>query len=218
MFKLNPPVEIKPTKRGILSLIARLFEPIGFTVRAKIGIQRLWQRGLEWDQELPTTVREEWIRFFQEMKNLNKVNVTFERPLTPMTSLEVIKAATLCIFSDVSNEAFGACVYIRWQTKSNYLNIRFIAAKSRVAILKTADCTSSRATRSSTGNQAISVHHWGNTSEIHESRTLHRQQYSVVVDPQSCQRTQAICIRRIAEIQSNSDPCQWRHVLEEFNV
>ena len=36
---------------------------------------------------------------------------------------------------------------------------RFIAAKSRVAILKTADCTSSRATRRSTGNQAISVHH-----------------------------------------------------------
>ena len=110
-------------------------------------------------QELPTTVREEWIRFFQEMKNLNKDNVTFERPLTPMTSLEVIKAATLCIFSDVSNEAFGACAYIRWQTKSNSFNIRFIAAKSRVAILKTADCTSSRATRSSTGNQAISVHH-----------------------------------------------------------
>ena len=159
MFKLNPPEEIKLTKRGILSQIARLFDPIGFTVRAKIGIQRLWQRGLEWDQELPTTVREEWIRFFQEMKNLNKVNVTFEKPLTPMTSLEVIKAATLCIFSDVSNEAFGACAYIRWQTKSNYFNIRFIAAKSRVAILETADSTSSRATRSSTGKQAISVHH-----------------------------------------------------------
>ena len=154
MFKLNPPEEIKLTKRGILSQITRLFDPIGFTVRAKIGIQRLWQTGLEWDQELPTTVREEWIRFFQEMKNLNKVNVTFERPLT---SLEVIKAATLCIFSDVSNEAFGACAYIRWQTKSNSFNIRFIAAKSRVAILKTADCTSFRATRSSTGNQAISV-------------------------------------------------------------
>ena len=105
-------------------------------------------------RERRTTVREEWIRFFQEMKNLN--NVAFERPLT---SLEVIKAETLCIFSDVSNEAFGACAYIRWQTKSNSFNIRFIAAKLRVAILKTAECTSSRATRSSTGNQAISVHH-----------------------------------------------------------
>ena len=50
MFKLNPPEEIKLTKRGILSQIARLFEPIGFTVRAKIGIQQLWQRGLEWDK------------------------------------------------------------------------------------------------------------------------------------------------------------------------
>ena len=129
MFKFNPPEEIKQTKRGILSQIARLFDPVGFAaaflVRAKIGMQRLWQRGLEWDQELPTPVREEWIRFFQETKNLN--NVTFERPLTPP---QVIEAPTFCIFSDASSEAFGACAYIRWQTESSSFSIRFIAAKS----------------------------------------------------------------------------------------
>ena len=63
MFKFNPPEEIKLTKRGILSQIARLLDPVGFAaaflVRAKIGMQRLWQIGLEWDQELPTLVREE---------------------------------------------------------------------------------------------------------------------------------------------------------------
>ena len=134
-FKFNPPEEIKLTKRGILSQIAQLFDPVrfaaAFLVHAKIGMQQLWQSGLEWDQELPTPMCEEWICFFQEMKNLN--NVTFERPLTPP---QVIGAPTLCIFSDASNEAFGACAYIRWQTESSSFNIRFIAAKSKVAPLK----------------------------------------------------------------------------------
>lgn len=135
LFNVNPPKDMTFTKRAILSQIARIFDPVGFTaaflVRAKIGMQRLWQQGLEWDQELPLPVREEWTRFFQEMGDLN--HVTFERSLTPV---DAIGLPTLCFFSDASNEAFGTCAYIRWQTESNEYHTRFIAAKSRVAPLK----------------------------------------------------------------------------------
>ena len=65
------------------------------------------------------------------MGDLN--HVTFERSLTPV---DAIVLPILCIFSDTSNEAFGACDYVRWQTKSNEYVTRFIAAKSRVAPLK----------------------------------------------------------------------------------
>ena len=44
------------TKRMILSKVARIYDPIGlasaFLIRAKIGIQHLWQVGVSWDQEL----------------------------------------------------------------------------------------------------------------------------------------------------------------------
>ena len=47
----------KLTKRQILSQIARIFDPISFAaaflIRTKIGMQQLWQQGLDWDQELP---------------------------------------------------------------------------------------------------------------------------------------------------------------------
>ena len=40
-------------KRKILSQTAQLFDPIGYTapvvIRAKIGLQKLWQKGYEWD-------------------------------------------------------------------------------------------------------------------------------------------------------------------------
>ena len=135
LFNVNPPKDIVLTKRSVLSQIARIFDPVGFAaaflIRAKIGMQRLWQQGLEWDQELPSPAREEWVRFFHEMGNLNYV--AFERSLTPA---DAIGAPVLCIFSDASNEAFGSCAYIRWQTESNTYDTRFISAKSRVAPLK----------------------------------------------------------------------------------
>ena len=105
VFNVNPPNDITLTKRTVLSQIARIFDPVGFTaaflVRAKIGMQRLWPQALEWDQELPSATREEWICFFQEMGDLN--HATFERSLTPV---DAIALPILCIFSDASNKAF----------------------------------------------------------------------------------------------------------------
>ena len=44
------------TKRSLLSLASRMFDPMGlispFTVRAKILFQELWRRGLEWDMSM----------------------------------------------------------------------------------------------------------------------------------------------------------------------
>ena len=59
-YKVMPDISksrlVKITKRSILSKIARIYDPIGFAsaflIRAKIGIQELWQRGIHWDDEL----------------------------------------------------------------------------------------------------------------------------------------------------------------------
>ena len=65
MLKYKPKVEIcgtqKPfvTKRNILSQVAKIYDPIGFAApylaRAKIGLQELRKKGLEWDDEKPIT-------------------------------------------------------------------------------------------------------------------------------------------------------------------
>ena len=45
------------TKRGLLSRIATLFDPLQFLapyiIRAKMALQVAWLRGLEWDEEVP---------------------------------------------------------------------------------------------------------------------------------------------------------------------
>ena len=123
------------TKRMILSKVARIYDPIGlasaFLIRAKVGIQHLWQLGIGWDQELHPAIQDKWTRLFQEMMELNEVS--FPRGLFTIGANE---DATLCIFSDASREAFGSCAYIRQKGENNKYEVKLIAAKSRVAPLK----------------------------------------------------------------------------------
>ncbi|XP_041467432.1 uncharacterized protein LOC121417765 [Lytechinus variegatus] len=73
------------TKRKILGQIAHIYDPLGFAapviVRAKIGMQKLWQRGYNWDDPLTEEEDADWRLLFEEMKGLNEVSL--ERCLTP---------------------------------------------------------------------------------------------------------------------------------------
>ena len=56
-FNLDNKFDLSLTKRNVLSLIARLFDPLGlispFTMYAKILFQDIWRLGLGWDEILP---------------------------------------------------------------------------------------------------------------------------------------------------------------------
>lgn len=100
------------TKRALLSQVARFYDPIGFAaaflIRAKIGLQELWQLGIDWDEEPLPAVRSKWLDLFKEIQELDKIG--FKRCLVPS---EIPELPVLCVFSDASQEAFGACAYIR---------------------------------------------------------------------------------------------------------
>ena len=77
--KENPiPGEI--TKRIILSQINRVYDPLGLaapvTVRAKILMRQLWttEEKLGWDDPIPERQRNNWLEFFQDLRNMDQVN------------------------------------------------------------------------------------------------------------------------------------------------
>ncbi|XP_068713063.1 uncharacterized protein [Montipora foliosa] len=121
--------KIKLTKRFLLSQIARIYDPVGFAaaflIRAKIERQVLWQTGVDWGEEPPSTIRYKWIELFKEMKELSKI--TFQRSLCSANATE---PPMLCVFSDASQDAFGTCAYIRQRTNGDKYQVRLIAAKS----------------------------------------------------------------------------------------
>lgn len=207
----------KLTKRIILSHVARIYDPIGFAaaflIRAKVGMQRLWQLGYDWDQELSSEHCQEWIKFFEELLGLN--DVKFPRCLTPA---DAMGCPMLCIFADASREAFGACAYVRWRTSKGGYDVRFIAAKSRVAPLK--ELTIPRlelqaavlATRLYKTLQVEGRMQYERAILFTDSKIVHAWICS------QSRRFKPFVSARVGEIQSNCNPSQWRHIPGELNV
>jgi hypothetical protein len=205
------------TKRSILSRIARIFDPIGLTaaflVRAKIGMQQLWKKGLDWDEELPSVLQEQWYSLFKEMSQLNEIS--FERCLTPSTA---IGPPTLCIFSDASLEAFGAVAYVRWMLENGKFDVRFIAAKSRVAPLKELTITGLELQGAVLASRLY--------KSILKESCFQFEKAILFVDSRivlswicnEARRFKPFVSARVGEIQENTDPSQWRHIPRELNV
>jgi hypothetical protein len=199
------------TKRMILSQIVRLFDPLGFAaafiVKANIGMQHLWQKGVDWDEQLPVDEHNKWMELFAQMKELN--GVTIEIYLTPPNAFG---NPVLCVFSDASIEAFGTCPYIAWPLGDGTFGVTFIAAKSRVAPLK--QLTIPRLELQA----AVLATRLGKT--IAEESRFQFEKVVYFLDSMivlAWIRSQARSFKilmstRIGEIQRNSDPLQWKHI------
>ena len=107
-FKVKPELRLfqEPTLLSKRNILSQVGFASAFLIRTTIGLQELWEKGIDWDENLPPEIEEKWASLFQEMLSLN--GITFERCLTPPGAVGL---PVLCIFSDASNEAFGSCAY-----------------------------------------------------------------------------------------------------------
>ncbi|XP_076660445.1 uncharacterized protein LOC143363797 [Halictus rubicundus] len=125
----------KVTKRTILSKIATLFDPLGLLgpviVRAKLIMQTLWKLQLDWDESLPTDLHTEWVTFWEELHELQNLQIRRHVMQADCTEIQ------LHGFCDASERAYGACLYLRSSNKHGLIITQLIASKSRVAPLKT---------------------------------------------------------------------------------
>ncbi|GBM17928.1 hypothetical protein AVEN_111081-1 [Araneus ventricosus] len=133
VFKVS--ISIKPsyTKREVPSVIARLYDPLGFLgpmlTRAKVLLQRLWQQRLDSDDVLPNPIADELKEFVTTMKCIEKVKTRF---ILTDTWLRIV----LHGFADASESAYGAVVYLQCFYQNNSAEVTILASKSRVAPIR----------------------------------------------------------------------------------
>ncbi|XP_071577729.1 uncharacterized protein [Temnothorax nylanderi] len=123
------------TKRIVLSTVSQIFDPLGLVgpaiIKAKILLQKLWQLNLEWDESLPIDLHTEWTTYVQELSTINDISIPRVIICKDPVRIE------LHGFSDASESAYGACIYLRSVDATGKVTIRLVCAKSRVAPLKT---------------------------------------------------------------------------------
>lgn len=122
------------TKRTILSMIAKIFDPLGLLspviIIAKMLMQRLWDTKVSWDEPLPHSVQISWNRFNDELPKLNDLTIPRHVLLDNCNDIQ------LHGFADASTRAYGACVYVRSRSNNGDVNVALLCAKSKVAPLK----------------------------------------------------------------------------------
>ncbi|XP_029162483.1 uncharacterized protein LOC114934042 [Nylanderia fulva] len=121
------------TKRSVLSLTAKLFDPLGWlsptTVLAKINIQAIWLLGLDWDASLPTEEARKWLRFQDELAAVENLSVPRWLGSVADSHQEIHG------FADASERAYAAVLYLRTNTDGSS-RVTLLAAKTKVAPLK----------------------------------------------------------------------------------
>nr|XP_054601538.1 uncharacterized protein LOC129164687 [Nothobranchius furzeri] len=127
--------EEKPfTRRGILSTVNSIFDPIGFvapvTIQGKAIVRELSIEHCEWDAPIPAKKATQWKSWRDSLKSLEQLHVA--RPYLPMSLLSA-PHRELCVFSDASTMAICAVAYLRVVDEDGHSLVGFCMGKSKVA-------------------------------------------------------------------------------------
>ncbi len=125
-----------PTKRQVLSDVARTFDVLGWytpaTISLKILLQRIWQMGLEWDEALPQDLCNTWKLWREELPLITEHSLSRCYFLADKT----IQMLQLHGFCDASQLSIAAVVYVRAMYSDSQVSVHIVLAKSKVAPIK----------------------------------------------------------------------------------
>ncbi|CAL8080962.1 unnamed protein product [Orchesella dallaii] len=123
------------TKRTLLSVVHKVFDPLGFLAPAlipmKIILQKTWINKMKWDQELPKEEARVFMAWFEEMPWLQKIRIP---RLATDGQLDKTRWS-LHTFTDASGLAYACVVYLRVQGESG-VSVQLLMSKARVAPVK----------------------------------------------------------------------------------
>nr|XP_049704894.1 uncharacterized protein LOC126056305 [Helicoverpa armigera] len=122
------------TKRVILSVVSQVYDPLGLLSPAiiivKILLQKLWLCKLSWDDPVPNDILSTWKSFIATLQHLQDIKI-------PRHVREINTNYTdLHIFSDASQDAYGACAFISTYNDNSPATVRILCAKTKVAPIK----------------------------------------------------------------------------------
>ncbi|XP_015120388.1 uncharacterized protein LOC107043403 [Diachasma alloeum] len=98
----------KITKRTILSITQKVFDPLGMAsptvLLPKLMLQRLWQTDLDWDTNVPETIKRDFIPWCQGLPLLKELKIQ------RWAFGKADEKLSLHLFVDASQEAYAAMV------------------------------------------------------------------------------------------------------------
>ncbi|XP_071581643.1 uncharacterized protein [Temnothorax nylanderi] len=135
-FVISPYAVKVHTKRSVLSFIAKLYDPLGWAspivIAAKILMQELWLRKIDWDSPITDDLLHRWINYCSDLPNISEIRIPrWTRMRQDKVDVELHR------FADASIRAYAAVVYLQIVHSPTNVQVILLAAKTKVAPLKT---------------------------------------------------------------------------------
>ena len=128
---------VRPTKRNILSVSGKVYDPPGwlspFIIQIKILNQRMWQRGLEWDETLPADLQTTWEEWRSELTMLSHIKIP--RYIGSIHK-QYAHPVELHTFGDASEDAYAAVSYLKAVDEDGGVYITLMHSKTKVSPIK----------------------------------------------------------------------------------
>ena len=137
---------LKLTKRGISSIIPRIYDPTGllspFILKGKLILQAAWvykdkkEKSLGWDDILPDEIANRWMKWVKEIKEAVKFQV-HRYIFKNVTKIPTTDQLELHGFTDAGEQAWGISIFLRFfNPKLQLYESHLIYSATRVAPTK----------------------------------------------------------------------------------
>ncbi|XP_041483382.1 uncharacterized protein LOC121430170 [Lytechinus variegatus] len=208
------------TRRGILSKVSSLYDPLGFLAPfilvAKVLLQGICQKGLAWDDPVDEKDLQTWQEWLDDLPRLTEIKIP--RCLKPeVLGDQVLYHYQLHYFCDASELGYAAVAYLRIVDSAGRIHCSFVCGKSRLSPLKV---TSIPRLELAAAVLAVDMDHM-----IQEelrlpiaTTTFWTDSTSVLMYIQNeSRRFHTFVANKVAKIREATELSQWRHVNTKLN-
>jgi hypothetical protein len=197
------------TKCLILRTTARFYDPLGLfapvLLVGKVFFQDTWCRGLLWEELLPPDLAQRWHQWTSKLQHLSSLHIP--RWIGVSQSGD---EATVHVFCDASERAYGAVLYIRSVSETT-CSVRLVCSKNRLAPLKKVTLPRLELLVALLGARLL--RYFCHETGFDATRAILWSDSTVTLgwirsDPN---RWKTFVSNRITEILTSTTPSQWRH-------
>ena len=218
-FRFLNNLKQKPiTRRGILSVVSQLYDPIGFIAPfiliGKNILQRVNEAGLDWDEPVPEDINKDWQNWVSQLNSLQEVEI--QRCYKPKY-FGVVTRAELHHFCDASTQGVGACSYLRQTDDRGNVCCNLIIAKSKVAPMKPTTIPRLELQAAVLASRLSSVIRRELQQKIDQEFFWSDSKVALGYIQNSSKRFHIYVANRVQEIREATQPEQWRHIDSEHN-
>lgn len=207
------------TKRGILSTVCSLYDPLGFaapvTLAARSLIQDFWKAKVNWDEPLDDHFLGRWRSWNAQLPSLSELRIprNYYLPGTEFSECQM----QLHIFSDASETGYGASSYLSVKYPDGTIHCSFVMGKVRNAPVKFTSIPRLELQAAVLSTRIDKT--------LREELDLNIQSTTYWTDSEIVlyylnnekRRFQTFVANRVEEIRGNSRSAEWNHVPGTLN-